>query len=150
MEEKELIGQKEEKHLSKWTFIKIAIIFGIDLLLAFLIFITEYFNENQPDLGENFIRFAVDAFGLSGLLTLLVSLLNYVATKGAFDILNYSMQLLFLNIFRPKYREENFPKTYYDYKAKMSLKERKPLSALTIVGLLFLLIGIIFLFINRQ
>jgi amino acid transporter len=98
-------------------------------------------------MSKVFARYATDAFGLSGILLLLFAAINFTASKGAFDALNYSVQLLFLTIFRPRYRENNFPKTYFDYKVKMDAKERKPLNVLWLSGAIYLIVGIVFLII---
>ena len=155
MEEQELQKEKSEpkpKKFTKWTWIKFAIAMAIGLLIAGLIFITLYFNElsqygEEPIMSKVFARYATDAFGLSGILLLLFAAINFTASKGAFDALNYSVQLLFLTIFRPRYRENNFPKTYCDYKVKMDAKERKPLNVLWLSGAIYLIVGIVFLII---
>ena len=83
-----------------------------------------------------------DAFGLSGILGLAGFGLGYVSSKGAFDLLSYSMKLLVLNVFAPKYRQENFPKTYYDYKVLKDHEERKAVFPLLWISLIFLAVGV--------
>ena len=155
MEEKEILtneSEKEKQSSLKWTLVKFLIVFLVGAVMAGLIFVAHYYNEigTHPDFGESFVRYGVDAFGLSGLLLILFAAISLVSSQGAFDMLNYSVQLVFFTVFRPVYREKEFPKTYYDYKVKMGLKKRKPVSALWIVGLLFLLVGVIFLVIYHN
>ena len=91
MEEKEAIKtESKEPRFNKWTWMKIAITTAIGLLVAAAIFITFYYNENEPALSEVFVRFSVDAFGLTGLLLLLFGAMSWMSSQGAFDMLNYS------------------------------------------------------------
>lgn len=133
-----------------WTpqFIRALIVSSILILLtAVVIALIEYFSLiSDTGSPKNLILHVLtDAFSLSGLLGLCFFVLSYVATKGAFDILAYGIQVVFLVTFRPKYRETSFPKTYYDYKVLKDSKKRQPIMALLFVSLLFLLVGIILL-----
>jgi hypothetical protein len=89
-----------------------------------------------------------DGLGLSGLLTFFVFLLSYCASKGAFDFLAYSLKVLVYTIFRPHYRESGFPRTYYDYKVLKDSQERKPLLALFLVSVIFILAGFVLMMIS--
>lgn len=91
-----------------------------------------------------------DAFSISGVLGICFFGLAFVSSKGAFDLLSYSVKLIFLNAFRPKYRKDSFPKTFYDYKVKKdSLDRRAPLMML-FIALAYLAIGIIMLVIYNS
>ncbi len=84
-----------------------------------------------------------DAFGISGVLGIGIFGLGFVSSKGAFDLVTYSVKLLFLNAFRPKYRKESFPKTFYDYKVKKDSLDRKAPLMMLFVALAYLSIGIL-------
>lgn len=157
MEEQELQKQNEEKNsrFNKWTWIKLIICLVVGALIAGIVYVAQYFNDisltgETPDFAASFVRYSVDAFGISGILLILLGVLNFVASRGIFDALNYSMQLLFVTIFRPKYRETGFPKTLYDYKVKMDLKGRKPVNAIWLSGIIYFIAGIVFLIIYHS
>jgi len=96
------------------------------------------------------LHILVDAFGLAGILGFAFFSLGYVASKGAFDMLSYSVKLLILNVFAPKYRQTSYPKTFYDYKVKKDSEERKAIYPLLLLSLIFLAIGIILLVIYNN
>ena len=89
------------------------------------------------------LRLAGDAIGLSGVLGFSAFVLGYVSSKGAFDLVSYSVKLVFLNVFRPKYRQENFPRTFYEYKILKDHEKRRAVFPLLWLSLLFLAVGII-------
>lgn len=110
-----------------------------------LIALLEFFTLDAS-IDKNFaLHLLVDAFGLAGILGFGFFSLGYVASKGAFDMLSYSLKLLILNVFAPKYRQTSFPKTFYDYKVKKDSEERKAIYPLMLLSLLYLAIGIILL-----
>ncbi len=122
------------------------------ILTGLLIGFVEYYTlTNGPEgtgQDKNLIMHILsDSFSLSGLLGLCFFALSYISSKGAFDILAYSVQTLFLVTFRPKYRQTSFPKTYYDYKVMKDTKRKKPVSILLVSSGTFFLVGIILLII---
>jgi hypothetical protein len=113
------------------------------ILLGGLIALIEYFALKDIIKEHLALHILGDAFGLSGILGLAGFGLGYVSSKGAFDLLSYSMKLLVLNVFAPKYRQENFPKTYYDYKVLKDHEERKAVFPLLWISLIFLAVGVV-------
>ena len=111
-------------------------------LLGGLIALVEYFAIRNTVKNQIVLHILGDAFGLSGLLGFAGFGLGYVSSKGAFDLLAYSTKLAFLNIFAPKWRKENFPKTYYDYKVLKDHEERKAVFPLLWVSLGFIAVGV--------
>ncbi|MCQ2799138.1 MAG: DUF3899 domain-containing protein [Bacilli bacterium] len=110
-----------------------------------LVALLEFFTLD-PSIDKNFVlHLLIDAFGLAGILGFGFFSLGFIASKGAFDILSYSLKLLILNVFAPKYRQESFPKTFYDYKVKKDHEERKAIYPLMILSLAYLAIGILLL-----
>lgn len=144
-------SQEEKERFWNPQFVKTLIISSILLLLTALgIGLLVYYSLTNGNYGKDknlIIHILTDAFSLSGLLGICFFGLSYVSSKGAFDILAYGIQVVFLVTFRPKYRETSFPKTYYDYKVLKDSKTRKPVMALLYVSLLFFIIGIILLLI---
>lgn len=151
-----LADEKEDSAKGKkkiWTpkFIKVLIISSIVLLLtAVAIAWIEYYYLTGDNVGKDknlILHLLTDAFSISGLLGLCFFALSYISSKGAFDILAYGIQVVFLVTFRPKYRETSFPKTYYDYKVMKDSKGRKPVMALLFASIIFFITGIILLLI---
>lgn len=119
----------------------------IAILVALLVYIT-YKDQLDPTI----LAFQVlsDAFGLAGVLGIAIFGLGFVSSKGAFDLLSYSVKLIFLNAFRPKYRKESFPKTFYDYKVKKDSLDRRAPFMMFFLALAYLALGIIMLVIYNS
>ncbi len=143
---------KEEKFWNPRTIRNLISSLIVLILTGVIIGLVEYFTlTNGPEgtgQDKNLIMHILsDSFSLSGLLGLCFFALSYISSKGAFDILAYSIQTLFLVTFRPKYRQTSFPKTYYDYKVMKDTKRKKPISVLLMSSGIFFLVGIILLII---
>ena len=95
---------------------------------------------------KEIVRVVCDAFTLVGLIMMGCGLLTVLNKAGAFDGLGYtfkSMKRVWTN-----YRhDENFPKTYYDYKQSVKGK-RSSKWYLVIIGAGYLLIGIVLVFVH--
>lgn len=136
-------GQKK-KRISKAFWIALAISSASMVITAFLVGLIEYYALGGGELRPMLLRLFEDGVGLTGLMGFFVFLLSWASSKGAFDMLNYSIQLLFLTVFKPHFREDGkFPATFYDYKVKKDGEKRKPLLALLFVSLLFIGAGFI-------
>lgn len=112
-------------------------------ILGGLIALIEYFALKDVEKFNLPLHIIGDAFGLSGILGFAGFVLGFVSSKGTFDLLSYSVKLVFLNVFRPKYRQESFPKSYYEYKVMKDHEERKTVFPLLWVSLVYLVVGII-------
>lgn len=133
-----------EEARNKKRFLKNLIISFIALIFtAGVIALIEYFASGGKDIFNLPLRLAGDAIGLSGVLGFSAFVLGYVSSKGAFDLVSYSVKLVFLNVFRPKYRQENFPRTFYEYKILKDHEKRRAVFPLLWLSLLFLAVGII-------
>lgn len=133
--------EEEEKRFGKSFWISVAVSSGVLLMIGGLIALIEAFNLGSSTKLRT-LHICYDSFGLSGILGICIYLLTYISSKGAFDGLAYGVKLAFLNIFRPKYRQESFPRTYFDYKVLKDSEKRKPLTGILMPSLLFLLVGI--------
>ena len=140
----ESFRDENEGYRSKKRFWKNALISLIGLLVtAGIIALIEYFASNGEDAFNLPLRLAGDAIGLSGVLGFSAFVLGYVSSRGAFDLVSYSVKLVFLNVFRPKYRQENFPKLFYEYKVLKDHEKRRAVFPLLWLSLIFLAVGII-------
>lgn len=139
-------SQEKKSFFNKWMVISMIISTLVLIGIGALVFLMEYYGYSDPLKGKNaYLRIFSDCFSVAGLIGILVYFLTYVSSKGAFDLLAYSVKLLVLNIFNQKYRKESFPKTYYDYKVIKDHQNRKPLLAILIPSAIFLVVGIILL-----
>ena len=135
---------EDETTKNKARFWKKAIISLIALsITAGIIAVIEYFASGGTDAFNLPLRLAGDAIGLSGILGFSAFVLGYVSSRGAFDLVSYSVKLVFLNVFRPKYRQENFPRTFYEYKVLKDHEKRRVTFPLLWLSLIFLAVGII-------
>ena len=135
---------EDETAKNKARFWKNAIISLIALsITAGIIAVIEYFALGGNDAFNLPLRLAGDAIGLSGILGFSAFVLGYISSKGAFDLVSYSVKLVFLNVFRPKYRQENFPRTFYEYKVLKDHEKRRATFPLLWLSLIFLAVGII-------
>ncbi len=140
---KEEEKQKKEPFFTKGFWIALAISFVVACALGVAIGLIEYFSQTGAGFKADILAIAVDCGSLSGLLLCLIFLLQLFATKGAFDFLAYSMKTIVYTVFKPHFKEQGFPATYYDYKILKDSENRKPIFAILMVGGLFLLVGII-------
>ena len=86
------------------------------------------------------VKILSDCFFLPGVLLVGMALIGWVASKGTFDIFGYSFHGL-IGLFKSEsyYKNESF----YDYRVKKDEK-RKPFNKeMLLVGLVFLILGII-------
>lgn len=148
----ESFRDENEGYRSKKRFWKNALISLIGLLVtAGIIALIEYIAIQKDPFGLLPLRLVGDSIGLSGVFGLSAFVLGYVSSKGAFDLVSYSMKIVFLNIFRPKYRQENFPKSFYEYKVLKDHEKRRAVYPLLWLSLIFLAIGalIIAIYMNQ-
>ena len=139
-------GTPEYEEYAKKKRLKGSLISALITLTIIAIFVGLLVYISYRDVVEpKLLVFQVlsDAFGISGVLGIGIFGLGFVSSKGAFDLVSYSVKLLFLNAFRPKYRKESFPKTFYDYKVKKDSLNRKAPLMMLFVALAYLSIGIL-------
>ena len=74
-----------------------------------------------------------------------VYFIYYVSDEGAFDIIAYSIQLVWVMTFHRNVRETKLPKTYAEYRQLKREKPRLNLKFILLSGSLFLVVGIVFL-----
>lgn len=98
----------------------------VSTLISFLVLgvltLSIYFLEKEITTRRTYVILA-DAFGISGILSLLFFLLVYLSSLGTFSMLSYACFLL-LSLFRK--RKENQPKDFYEYQEKYKKKKKLP------------------------
>ena len=75
----------------------------------------------------------VDGLTLSGFIMVLFYLLNLLTREGAFDILAYSIKLVWFNTFYRNVRETKLPKSYREYR-ELKAAQAKDSNLFLIVG----------------
>ncbi|MCQ2776270.1 MAG: DUF3899 domain-containing protein [Bacilli bacterium] len=136
---------KRSKLFTKGFIIGLIITFIVSLLLAAALFgvgvlVTQAEgHEWDANLLVNF----VDAFSLSGLLGILIYLMAWVASKGAFDMIAYSVKLFWYNTFHKSTKDTNLPGTYQEYVELKHGQEKESNLYLLLGSLPTLLIGLI-------
>lgn len=143
--DKNVTKAPKEKFFNKWFWISAAISVGSLAALGGIIAVIEYFTVTAPANYPRALHISMDAVALSGLLGLLVFVMSWLSSRGAFDFLAYSVKLLFTTIFKASHIGHGFPETYFDYKTLKDSQERKPFFALLFVSLLFICAGFILL-----
>lgn len=140
------VNLKANKKVDKGFLIGFIICFGINILIAVIIGLIQIYVLNRS-LQENCLLILTDSLSMSGLLMCLYYLLVFVSDEGAFDIISYSVQLLWNVTFHKNIRETNLPSTFAEYKQMKHAKTRLNLRFVLFSGLLFLIIGIIIMII---
>ncbi len=143
MSEKEESKKQKEPFFNKGFWISFSVSFALASIISVLIGIIEFYSQTGAGYLTDALAISLDSLALSGLLLLLFFLLQFFSTLGAFDFLAYSLKTLIYTIFKPHFKEQGFPATYYDYKLLKDNESRKPAFALLFVGFLFLLAGVI-------
>lgn len=79
-----------------------------------------------------------DSFFVPGTILLGVGLLMWVAGEGMFDMLGFGVKLIFDVAFKHEWE------SFYDYKLRKAEKPRLKVGFMTLVGLGYLLVGVLF------
>ena len=95
--------------------------------------------------AKEIIRLVCDAFTLVGFILMGCGFLTVLNKAGAFDGLGYTFKSM-KRVLTNYHHDEDFPKTYYDYKQSVSGKRTRKWY-LVIVGGGYLLIGIVLVFV---
>ena len=111
----------EDKRIDK-NFVKGFIITSvIQLVITIVMIIVQvYFSNRNIDI--ELYAILTDCFSLPGLFTVITYVLIFLSSEGAFDIISYSIQLVWYTTFYKNLRDTKLPKTYADY---VSLKRAK-------------------------
>lgn len=109
----------DEKRNYKRLVIGSLITFGISIFVAGIIFALAALNFQNQGLDwkeeTNLLHGLVDATSIAGLFGILAWAMMLLSDKGAFDILAYSLKLVWYNTFKKSIRETALPKTYAEY-----------------------------------
>lgn len=143
----ELDYDKSNKKITKGFIIGLIICLVINGLMAFLVSLIRISSLTTEQI--DYLLVLTDGFTVSGGLMCLFYLLVFVSDEGAFDMLSYSIQLVWNVTFHKNVRETKLPKTYAEYRAMKRSKPRLNLRFILYSGLLYLIIGLIIWIIYR-
>lgn len=133
---------------TKRFWIGFLVTFGVTMLVAGTIFGLSVLNtlgQNKDPWDETVYVTLIDAFSIAGVLGMLFYFLSLLSTAGAFDILGYSMKLVWYNTFHRNVRDTALPKTYAEYKQIKRGKKPNSLIFMLFGSLPALVIGFIFM-----
>ena len=143
----ELDYDKSNKKITNGFIIGLIICLVINGLMAFLVSLIRISSLTTEQI--DYLLVLTDGFTVSGGLMCLFYLLVFVSDEGAFDMLSYSIQLVWNVTFHKNVRETKLPKTYAEYRAMKRSKPRLNLRFILYSGLLYLIIGLIIWIIYR-
>ena len=89
------------------------------------------------DTPTEFWQLLCDALFVPGILFASVGGLIFASGEGVFDMLRYGTMKLLL-LFRRKEKRDEYPRTYYDYKAVRSEGKHVGTASLLLCGVVFL------------
>lgn len=137
---------KEKKDFDRGFLIGFIICLLVCSFISVIVVLQEIYGL-QRDFASQNLLILTDAFTISGGLMLLFYLLVFVSDEGAFDMISYSIQLVWVVTFHKNVRETRLPKNYAEYRELKRNKPRLNLRFILFSGLIFFIIGIILLII---
>ena len=131
---------KTEKEPTIWK--PYAVTFAVGAIIALGVLTLDNAFSAELSLLDR-VRFLSDAFFVPGALIFCVGMMIFVAGKGSFDGLAYSLQFAKRELLRflPQMRDKM--ETFADYKARKA-KKKTPYRYLLVVGGVYLLLGLLF------
>ena len=124
------------------------ITFGVSLVVAAIIYLLKSFYDvgAKLDFNEHALGNVIDGLSVSGLFGVLIYCIVRLSQAGAFDIIAYSMKLVWYNTFRRNVRQTALPSSYAEYKElRHGEKEEKSILFILIGSLPCLITGLILL-----
>ena len=134
----------KKKKIDKGYIIGFLICILICAFITSLVILQEVYGQNR-DFSKVYLTILTDGFTISGGLMCLFYLLVFVSDEGAFDIIAYSVKLVWNVTFHKNVRETNLPRTYAEYRELKRSKPRTNLRFMLFSGLIFFIIGLIFM-----
>lgn len=96
---------------------------------------------NSPSVSESY-RILSNAFTVPGVILIMIGVLLYISSTGAFDALSYGLGRFARSLIPgAQYKDEKF----YDYKMRKNEKRASGYSCVFFVGAAFTLVAILFL-----
>ena len=117
------------------TFVVTGVIMGLVLLISFT-------QVSELTTQAAYVGW-IDALSISSVLMILFYLLNLLSREGAFDMLAYSIKLVWFNTFYRSIKETKLPSTFREYRELKRAKRKDGLSFLLVGPLPYLVAAVI-------
>lgn len=134
----------KKKKIDKGYIIGLLICLLVCTFITSLVILQEVYGQNR-NFSKEYLIILTDGFTISGGLMCLFYLLVFVSDEGAFDIITYSVKLVWNVTFHKNVRETNLPRTYAEYRELKRSKPRTNSRFMLFSGLIFFIIGLIFM-----
>ena len=131
------------KQETKATFIKYAVCFGIEFLIAFLVIWSKGFFSHSTAVN---VQILSDAFFVAGILITSFGLLIFSSNEGMFDMAIYGLNS-FIDLFRHESRKKY--KTFYEYRESRADKKLE-FGFMPICGVFFLIVAVVMYLLYRK
>ena len=120
------------------------ITFAVSVLVALGIYLLKSFYDvgAKESFDAHTLRNVIDGLSISGLFGVLIYCIVWLSQAGAFDIIAYSMKLVWYNTFRRNVRQSALPSSYAEYKELKHGDDQKSFLFLLIGSLPCLIIGL--------
>ena len=139
----EVVGNEKKKNIKGYivglivctiiTMIIVGISIGVQILAG-------------RDYQSNALLIWINALSIGGALMMMFYLLVKFSDEGAYDLLSYSIKLVWYNTFRREIRKTHLAPNFHTYREEKRKKKRDTsVSYIFFPGLLFLIIGLILL-----
>ena len=140
----ELKEAPSKSQTKKGYLIGLAISFATSSIIFGLMLIIQIFGLHMSMNSDGYL-IIIDACSVAGGLMLLFWLLVLVTNYGAFDLIAYSVKLVWYTTFHKSLRNVKLARTYADYREEKRGKGRINTSYLALGGAPYLLAGLILL-----
>jgi hypothetical protein len=138
---------EEDRPAKKKRFFKEALIASFGLAAIFVtVFLVEYFPAALY--GTYPLRCYADSFGVAGILGICFWLLLFVSSKGALDMLVYSIKKVWVVTFNVHPEKASLPDTFYEYEQEKRGKPAKRFFGVLAISGVFFLLGLILTFVS--
>jgi len=139
------VKEEKQKFFSKEYLIGLIISTVVTIVMGVGIYFLRYYGAEYGE--RKVFASLIDAFSISGLLSILFFFIVWVSNYGAFDAISYSILVVWNTMFHKNIRETKVPATYRDYRELKRGKERANVTFMLIPGAIALITGIILLLI---
>lgn len=135
---------QSQKGTKKGYLIGLAISFGVASMIFGLVLIIEFFGLNWSMDTDGYL-IMINATTISGIMMLLFWVLVLITNEGAFDLITYSVKLVWYTTFHKSLRKVKLARNYAEYREEKRSKGKSNTSFIALGGAPYLLAGLILL-----
>ncbi|MCR5185175.1 MAG: DUF3899 domain-containing protein [Bacilli bacterium] len=139
----EVVGNQKKRNFKGYLIGLLICIVITALITGLSILIQVLAGRNYQD---NTLLIWINALCTGGALMMMFYILVKLSDEGAYDLLGYSIKLVWYNTFRREIRKTHLAPNFHTYREEKRRKKREVnMSFIFFPGLLFLIIGLILL-----